>query len=61
VVYGLTMRREIWSLFRVPFSVIPNAVRVNPNSLEEKNDRLVEAQRQAELHDDEERRLRRVD
>ena len=44
VVYGLTMRREIWGLFSIPVISVPPSLRVSQDKLEEKNDRLTEAQ-----------------
>lgn len=44
VVYGLTMRREIWGMFSIPTVSMPNSIAVGPDKLEEKNERLAEAQ-----------------
>lgn len=38
VVYGLTMRREIWGLFKIPTLMIPSSLRVS-DKLEETNER----------------------
>lgn len=46
VVYGLTMRREIWGLYRVPLLAIPNAIRMTPDKLEAVNAKKAEAQAQ---------------
>lgn len=40
VVFGLTMRREIWGLFKVPLVAIPNSIRVSKDTLEETNAKL---------------------
>lgn len=37
IVYGLTMRREIWGMFRVPISQIPSSVMNTTDKLEDKN------------------------
>lgn len=44
VVYGLTMRREIWGLYKVPTICMPNALRISKDKLEEKNEHLTQAQ-----------------
>jgi hypothetical protein len=45
VVYGLTMRREIWGMFGVPLISIPDSLK-SPDALQEKDDRLRAAQGQ---------------
>jgi hypothetical protein len=46
VVYGLTMRREMWGLFKVPLVSIPNAIRIKADRLEDKNDEKSQQQAQ---------------
>jgi hypothetical protein len=54
VVHGLTMRREVWGLFKVPTLAIPNSLRaaVDRDKLEEKNEKQlanVLTQQQSEI------------
>ncbi len=42
VVYGLTMRREVWGMYKVPLALIPPSVTAGVDKLEEKNDRLAQ-------------------
>ena len=39
VVYGLTMRREIWALYKIPILMIPQAIIADAGKLEKKNER----------------------
>jgi hypothetical protein len=49
VVYGLTMRREIWSSFGIPLVEIPNAIIDAKDKLKEKNERLTESMARQDL------------
>jgi hypothetical protein len=49
VAYGLTMRRELWGLYRIPVLMIPQSVYAATDKLTEKNDRQQEAEYQTEL------------
>ena len=40
VVYGLTMRREVWSMFGVPLTMVPSNITSQTDKLEEKNRQL---------------------
>jgi hypothetical protein len=48
VVYGLTMRREIWGMFSIPVINIPNLIYADMDTLEEKNKRKLSSQQQME-------------
>lgn len=40
VVFGLTMRREIWGNFGIPLVMVPSSINVSTDKLAEKNDKL---------------------
>jgi hypothetical protein len=48
VVYGLTMRREIWGYYKVPPVMIPSNISTAKDALEEKNERLALDMRKVE-------------
>lgn len=58
VVYGLTMRREIWGMFGVPLVMIPSSVMGASDKLAEQNEKLKRSQEQAEMPEHERVRLR---
>jgi hypothetical protein len=44
VIYGLTMRREVWGMFNIPTVSIPSSIASGPDRLEDRNERLTTAQ-----------------
>lgn len=52
VIYGLTMRREIWGLFKVPLISIPSSLRMaSTDRLEDQNARKVSGQAEQMTHE----------